>query len=126
MSSLSQEQQSLLSSYSSEQRFNYCVKEIAQFKQVWILTDDDGCVMLNTEEEDCVPVWPNEAFANQWANEEWQHCKALAIEITEWKKKWTPGLLDDDLCLVVFPNLDNEGVISFPDDFELALNKKLK
>ena len=31
--------------------------------------------MLNSEEEDCVPVWPNEEFALQWATGEWSECR---------------------------------------------------
>ncbi len=31
-------------------------KKSWQTVEVWILTDEHGCVMLNTEDEDCVPV----------------------------------------------------------------------
>lgn len=109
---------------SPEQRFNHCIKEIREHQKVWILTDDDGCVMLNTDDEDCVPIWPSEYSALQWANGEWEHCKALAILWNEWKSRWTQGLIDDDLCIVVFPFEEEEGVVTFPEDFEQMINKK--
>ena len=54
------------------QRAVYFVKEAVAQNELWILTDEHGCVMLNTEEEDCVPVWPNKEFAQAWATDEWQ------------------------------------------------------
>lgn len=53
---LSQDQIRTINSYDQEQRLRYCVKEIVAQRQVWILTDEHGCVMLNTEEEECVPI----------------------------------------------------------------------
>ena len=34
--------------------------------------------------------------------------------------------MDDDLAIVVFPNLDDEGLIMFPDEFDMALQKQAK
>ncbi|BAC94147.1 conserved hypothetical protein [Vibrio vulnificus YJ016] len=72
---LSQDQIRTINSYDQEQRLRYCVKEIVAQRQVWILTDEHGCVMLNTEEEECVPVWPNREFAEEWATGDWQSAK---------------------------------------------------
>ena len=70
-----------IAQYSPEQRLDYLVKEIIKNQKVWILTDDDGCVMLNTDDEDCAPVWPSEAFAQAWATGEWADCKAISIDL---------------------------------------------
>lgn len=121
---LTQEQIASVNKMRSEERFNYCIKEIAKQRKVWILTDEHGCVMLNTEEEDCVPVWPHEAFANQWATGEWEHCKAESISTAKWFSRWTHGLEDDELAVVVFPNDNEEGVVLYPDEFEFELKKR--
>ena len=47
-----------------EKRAIYFFDTVKASKQIWILTDEHGCVMLNTEDEDCVPVWPNETFGS--------------------------------------------------------------
>ncbi|MGF1721228.1 DUF2750 domain-containing protein [Vibrio kyushuensis] len=121
---LSADQISTINSYNDEKRFNYCIKEIVSNRQVWILTDEHGCVMLNTEEDDCVPVWPNEEFATAWATDDWKECKAEAISINKWHSRWTQGLEDDELSIVVFPNEKEEGVIVFPDEFDFELKKQ--
>ncbi|MCG9624022.1 DUF2750 domain-containing protein [Vibrio mediterranei] len=113
-----------ISSYDEEKRLKYSVKTMVQERQIWILTDEHGCVMLNTEDEDCVPVWPHQELAEQWATGEWDHCKAEAISLNKWHSRWTYGLEDDELAVVVFPNQNEEGVILFPDEFDFELKKQ--
>lgn len=122
--SLSQDQIATVNKMRAEERFNYCIKEIAKNRKVWILIDEHGCVMLNTEDEDCVPVWPHEEFANQWATGEWEHCKAESISTAKWFSRWTYGLEDDELAVAVFPNNEEEGVVLYPDEFEFELKKR--
>ena len=42
----------------AKKRLAFMFETVQEFKQVWILNDDDGCVMLANEDDDCVPVWP--------------------------------------------------------------------
>ncbi|EGR2126579.1 DUF2750 domain-containing protein [Vibrio cholerae] len=120
---LTAEQMALINQYDQEQRFNYCLKEIVANQQVWILKDEHGCVMLNTEEEECVPVWPHREFAQAWATGEWAECEPESIGLSKWFSRWTQGLEQDDLSVVVFPNDNEEGVILFPDEFDFELKK---
>jgi hypothetical protein len=112
--------------YGVEKRFNYLITEVTQQQEIWILTDEHGCVMLNTEDDDCIPVWPNKEFAQSWANGDWQDCNAECITLKKWFSHWTPGLIDDELSIVSFPNHNEEGLILFPDEFEQALKKSKK
>ncbi len=82
--------------------------------------------MLNTEDEDCVPVWPDKDFARQWATEEWGECRPEMISVDTWFTRWTSGLQDDELSVVVFPNLNQEGVILYPEEFDHELRTKIK
>lgn len=113
-----------IAAYDEEKRMQYSIKTMVAERQIWILTDEHGCVMLNTEDEDCVPVWPNEEFATQWATGDWQECKAEAISLNKWHSRWTYGLADDELAVVVFPNQQEEGVVLFPDEFDFELKKQ--
>jgi hypothetical protein len=124
--SISSEQLNTIEKYDEEKRLNYLLQQVVSNKEIWILADDHGCVMLNTEDEDCVPVWPNEEFAQRWATDEWQECKAEAISLNKWYSRWSTGLVDDELALVTFPNQDNQGLVLFPEEFEEALLKETK
>lgn len=72
--------------------------------------------MLNDQDEDFVPVWPGEAFAAEWASDEWAGCQPQAISLQNWLSRWSPGLSDDDIAVAVFPNQHEEGVVLYPED----------
>lgn len=122
----SQEELNNILQANTEQRLAFTVQQINENNTIWILTDEHGCVMLNTEDEDCVPVWPLESLAQSWATGEWSECKAESISLNKWKSRWTQGLMDDDLSIVVFPNENEEGLVLFPDEFENEIHKKNK
>lgn len=124
--SLTTEQLNTIENYDDEKRLSYLIQQIVSNKQVWILADEHGCVMLNTEEEDCVPIWPAEEFALRWATDEWKNCKAEAISLSKWYSHWITGLADDELAVVTFPNQDNQGLILFPEELEDSLLKETK
>jgi hypothetical protein len=115
-----------IQSYDDEKRAKYFFKEVVLNNKIWILTDEHGCVMLNTEEDDCVPVWPNEAFAQVWATDEWKNCQAESISLNKWFSRWSHGLADDQLAVVVFPNQAEQGLVFFPDEIEFELKKQQK
>lgn len=127
--SITPEMLKTIESYDDEKRLNYLIQQVVSNKEIWLLTDEHGCMMLNTEDEDCVPVWPNEEFAQRWINDEWQNCQAQAISLNKWYSRWTMGLADDDLALVIFPNQDSQadqGIVLYPEEFEMALQKEQK
>lgn len=106
------------------ERLNQFFKAAITDKKIWLLIDEHGSVMLNTEDEDCVPVWPSEAHALQWATDEWEGFKAEAISLAKWKSRWTMGLEEDELSLVVYPDAQGEGIVLYPDEFEQELVKR--
>ncbi|WJG08901.1 DUF2750 domain-containing protein [Aliiglaciecola sp. LCG003] len=109
---------------SAEKRHAYLLSQVSLNKQIWILTDEHGCVMLNSEDEDCVPVWPAREFAQSWATGEWAECEPKAISLNDWYERWTKGLEGDGVCIAVFPNPEEEGIVVFPDVFDSELRKK--
>jgi len=109
-----------MNAYEREKAF---FKEVAQSNNIWILADEHGCVMLNSDDEDCVPVWPSEALATEWANEDWENCEASSISINKWKSRWTNGLAQDDLAIVIYPDKQGEGCVIDPFEFEALLEK---
>ncbi|MFT5758789.1 MAG: hypothetical protein ACI9LM_003537 [Alteromonadaceae bacterium] len=115
-----------IQAYDDEKRTVYFFKEAVINNCIWILVDEHGCVMLNTEDEDCIPVWPNEEFAQAWATDDWKTCKAESISLNKWFSRWSHGLSDDQLSIVVFPNQDEQGLIYLPEELEFELKKQQK
>ncbi|MGR5184589.1 DUF2750 domain-containing protein [Photobacterium damselae] len=115
-----------IQAFDAEKRYKYLVKEVVANREIWILVDEHGCVMLNTEDEDCVPVWPNKEFAEAWATGDWAECKAESISLNKWHSRWTHGLEDDELAVVIFPNQDEDGLVVFPDELDFELKQQTK
>ncbi|KLV10420.1 MULTISPECIES: DUF2750 domain-containing protein [Photobacterium] len=115
-----------IQNYDSEKRYQYLLKEVVANREIWILTDEHGCVMLNTEDDDCVPVWPNREFAEAWATGDWESCKAESISLNKWHSRWTYGLADDQLAVVVFPNVDEDGLVIDPEELDFELRQQEK
>ncbi len=118
---LTRQQISTIQRYSAEQRLRYLLTQVLTSKQIWLLCDQYGSVMLNDEGIDCVPIWPNREFAEKWANEEWADCDAIAIPLEKWHQVWTSGLSDDQLAIAIFPDLQAQSLIYLPDEFASAL-----
>jgi hypothetical protein len=113
-------------SMSADKRYTYLLKQVALTQEIWILTDEHGCLMLSSEDEDCVPVWPAKEFAQYWATGDWAECVPKAISLEDWLSRWTSGLEGDEVNVAVFPNPEEEGLIIFPDAFDEELRKSGK
>lgn len=110
----------------AQKRYNYLIKEVVKNSEIWLLIDQHGCVMLNSDDQDCIPVWPNQEFAQAWATDEWSHCTTEAISLEQWHNRWTDGLEEDELSIVVFPLQNEDGLIFFPDEFDFELRQAEK
>ena len=107
----------------AEQRFNYLINQIKQNDELWILADDVGAVMFNSEQEDCIAIWSEEALAKLWCTEDWAHCRPLSISKDKWLKDWIPGLEEDEVSVLVMPDLSDEGLVIEPWEIAERLQK---
>lgn len=112
--------------YDEHKRLKYLLETVIENREIWILVDEHGCMMLNSDDEDCVPVWPSKEFAESWITDDWHECTAQAISLNEWQSRWTIGLQEDELAIVAFPNQAEEGLVLFPDEFDFELSRQLK
>ena len=117
---------STITQLNDEQRVDYLLSAVVKNRKIWILTDNDGCMMLNTEDDDCIPIWPSKETAELWINKEWSGCKAEEVSLNKWFSRWTNGLLDDELAVVVFPDMNEQGVVLYSDELEVELKSRAK
>ncbi|MGI2257827.1 DUF2750 domain-containing protein [Shewanella sp. GXUN23E] len=110
-----------LSVMTPEARYDFMVAEIKASEEIWTLQDTDGCVMLTTEDEDCIPMWPSEEAAQAWAVDDWQDCEPLSIPVRDFLERWVPGMEDDELLVAAFPVEGDLGVVIPPHELESKL-----
>lgn len=119
---LSVDQRVHLLASSDDERMAFFVKQVVQSETVWSLNNDEGFVMVETDEGDCVMVWPDAEFAAQWAVDDWDDCEPVAVPLAEFKSNWLPSLEADNIDVAVFPNIEDEGKLIKAKELAEALN----
>ena len=110
-----------LSLLNAEQRYDYFIQAVADLEKIWILVDEEGFVLVDADDERCIPVWPHAELAEQWISGDWAQCLAQAVDIATWLDKWTSGLDGDELAIAVFPHAQEPGVVIGPEEFAETL-----
>ncbi|MCH8532762.1 MAG: DUF2750 domain-containing protein [Saccharospirillum sp.] len=105
----------------AEERYDYALQRMVELKQVWSLRDAEGGVLMSTDDEECMPIWPDEDFAKTWLTDDWADCEAFAISLDAWLQRWLPGMQTDEINVVVFPGPDEDGLILRPKTLREAL-----
>jgi len=99
------------------ERIEASVKHIKASGSLYILKDEHGCVMLTTDEEDGIPIWPEASLALLWATEDWSDCEAMEITTKDFLTKWVSGMTQDHLMVMICPIPGEEGEVMSPDEF---------
>lgn len=118
---LTAEELNRISTLTAEQRYDYFIQAVADLEKIWILTDDEGFVLVSAEDERCIPVWPHAELAEQWIEGEWAQCQAQAVDVDTWLDKWTAGLNSDELAIAVLPDTEGPGVVVTPEELAETL-----
>ncbi|WP_028670736.1 DUF2750 domain-containing protein [Saccharospirillum impatiens] len=119
--SLSPEELQDLQALSPADRYDYLIERVQAGQSVWSLRSDQGTVLMSSDGQDCLPVWPHTECAQAWINGDWADCTPLSIDAAAWEQRWLPGLQADGVALAVFPSQDDEGIVVEPDDMAASL-----
>ena len=85
-------------------RFEYFIKRVADWGEIWTLKDEDGYVLFgDADRQELVPVWPFREFAVQCCDGIWKNASAVSISTVEFMTKWIPGTTVDSRKVAVFP-----------------------
>ncbi len=60
-----------LSLLDAEQRYALLHSGRGRSGKDWILVDEEGFVLVDADEERCIPVWPHAELAELWINGDW-------------------------------------------------------
>jgi len=111
---LTQEQYQNTMALDADQRYDHFIQQVVAQGELWILKDEQGCMLLTADEDDCIPVWPHPDYAKAWAAEEWANCEPYAVTLKAWLDRWVMGMEEDGLAVAVFPLPEAIGVIEDP------------
>ena len=109
----------------AEQRYHHFLQQAVLHNEVWILKDDEGCVSLSTDDEECIPVWPHPDYAKAWAGNDFAACEPYAVPLKTWLDRWVKGMSEDGVAVAVFPLADADGVVEDPPTMADDLLRKM-
>lgn len=95
-------------------RYKFTLTEACECEEIWVLKNKDGLVQYETENgKMSVPIWPGIEFAELYIKDEWSEAEALEYTLEELFYDLIPMIIEHDVFLYVFPNLDfsNENII---------------
>jgi len=116
MSELSMDERVQLLVAPDSERLDYFVEQAKATELVWSLSNEEGFVMVETDDGDCVMVWPDAEFASQWAVDDWDDCEPVSVSLDTFKTEWLPSLTLDKVTVAVFPNIEDEGKLSTAEE----------
>ena len=109
----------------ADARYDHFMQQVVTTGEMWILKDEQGCMLLTAEGDDCIPVWPHPDYAKAWAAEEWAKCEPYAISLKTWLDRWVKGMEEDGLAVAVFPLPEAIGVIEDPGEVADSLLRQM-
>jgi len=109
----------------AEKRYEYFIKKVADWREVWSLWKDDWVLMSDKGGEEMVPVWPHPLFAEAFAVGEWLGYKPRKIDLEIWLTKWTPGMEKDQRMVAVFPVAESQTTTASPLKVKSDLEEEL-
>jgi hypothetical protein len=103
----------------SQARYDATVKQIRQTATLWTLSDEQGCVIVDSGKERCLPIWPTQETAAAWATAEHASCQPMAVELSAFMDKWVTGMSQDGFDLAIAPSMAAECLVETPEQFAL-------
>ncbi|WP_199611165.1 DUF2750 domain-containing protein [Flocculibacter collagenilyticus] len=114
---LTDKQVEVINNMSDETRYEYIVSQAKQHQKIWTLSDEKGCLLINTGEEQCLAIFSHKQLATTWAAIDHPECTPLEIELSAFLNAWVVGMENDGFQLAIQPNVAGESLIATPSEF---------
>ncbi|NVK55346.1 MAG: DUF2750 domain-containing protein [Alteromonadaceae bacterium] len=106
----------------ARERAELLLDRVLEQKTIWGLMGAEGWVMVESGEQTCLPVWPDEASVAFWQRKDLPDSKPQPIALEEFTSVWLQGLKKNNIGLVLFPSGTlREGVVSTATELLIQL-----
>jgi hypothetical protein len=111
---------------SSEDRYNYFIRKVADFEEIWGLYNDGWALLGDDANMQAFPFWPEKEFAEICATEQWLGYLPKSITLDNFLEKWIPGMENDELSISIFQTPKSTGKIVNPQKLMNDINEELE
>ena len=103
---------------SEEDRFDYFIRQVVQFKQVWAISVDESYVMFGLKDGKTVfPVWSDHELALEFMFKEHKDLGAVPdkISLLDFTKECIPDMVSEEVYFGINYNLERKAIITAGD-----------
>ena len=105
----------------AEQRYQQFIDQLAGKNELFVLSDGESFALLNSDGEECLPLWADAESAQQWSNDPALVPRAVPIDV--WFERWVPGLTNDNILLAVNPGESGDAVVLTAEELADAMQE---
>jgi hypothetical protein len=106
-------------------RYEYFIKKVVDAEEVWGLYEDGWATAQDEEGNMVIPFFPKREFAEHTARNEWEGCKAVAIDLDDFMDEWLVGMKKDNVRPSIFPTDEDAALVEI-DVLLKDLNSELE
>lgn len=108
-------------------RYQYFIKKIADYEEVWTIIDvEEDYALCDIGEYTLISLWPNKEFIGSNLNKQWSMCKPLKLTLDDLYTHLYPLITKEGFLLNVFPINGKAGFIVSLEEFNTDLNEELE
>ncbi|MEN6316564.1 MAG: DUF2750 domain-containing protein [Clostridiaceae bacterium] len=100
-----------VSKLSGSKRYEYFIKKVADFEEVWGLYDNGWAVGESSDGNINIPFWPKKEFAQLCSKEAWTGYLPKRITLEDFMNNWLPGMNRDNRKPAIFYTEEDKGVV---------------
>lgn len=102
-------------------RYDYFIRKVSDFEEVWGLKDKDGWALMGNNEQELFPIWSEKEFAELC---KWDNYQPTPIPLNDFIEKLLSKLEKDNVMLAVFPLAKGKGIICKAQDIKSDIEQE--
>lgn len=116
-----------VSKLSPKSRYDYFIRKIADFEELWTIIDaNSDFTLAEVENNTVISFWTHEAFIESNLTPDWSDCVPFKLDIDTLQDIVIPLIRQNNYLINVFPVDSRIGYIVSLTDFVRDLNEELE
>ncbi len=108
-------------------QFEYLIKRVADFEEIWLINDSNGLVLLEAETNQFVlPVWPFKEYAELFCVEDYKECIPEAVSLYDFLEEDLISLKENKCQIGIMPVYQKPSVVVTTEIFVSAIIAELE
>lgn len=107
-------------------RYQYFIKKIADFEELWTIVDEDGNYALSdVDNHTLISLWTSEEFVKSNFEQGWEKCKPIKLTLDELREELFELIVDEGYLINIFPINGRSGFVVNLNEFIRDLDEEL-